>query len=82
MLVKSTHFIPNVPGAPVYELMDGTIMLPFVQKNGGFLYYSEDQVRKNCAKKDLATALAPFEAARKQINSVRDAIMKNIPAQA
>jgi hypothetical protein len=73
MKVKQVYFLKCIPGLPIYELMDGTIMLPFLSKDKGtWFYYSEKEVTNKVSDtKILAAQKRPFHLAKAEINATK-----------
>lgn len=55
MTVKNIHFIPTSPGTPVYELQDGTLLIPFANDKGGIFHYSLEQCLKGVSDQKTIT---------------------------
>lgn len=72
MKVKQVYFLKCIPGLPIYELTDGTIMLPFLNKETKtWYYYSEKEVTNKVSDtKILAQQRRPYHLAKAEINSL------------
>lgn len=73
MKVRHIYFIKNCPGAPVYELTNGELMLPFATKTGSFVYYTQEECTKGIGdQKKLFKFREIFTAARKEIEAIKE----------
>lgn len=70
--VVNTFFLKCVPGMPVYELKDGTIMIPFQNRETkGWYWYSEKEATSKVSDHTtLASLRRPFHLAKAEINGL------------
>jgi hypothetical protein len=77
MQVKNIHFLSCCPGLPVYEMMDGSLMMPFSKKPARgqapmFFWSSEDNLVKGISDIDLIMKLrSPYRIAEDEIKKSR-----------
>lgn len=71
------YFISSVPGLPVYEMMDGSLRLPFSRKEKGerlFWWMSQEDMTKGISDiKTRAQFIAPFTNAQEEIDKIKAA---------
>lgn len=75
MKVKDIWFIPQCPGLPVYELMNGDLMMPFdtgkrkfFRKQPSFFWVTFRDIAKGCQDETKLRGMRkPFELAAAEI---------------
>ena len=79
MQVKKTHFLKTFPGMPVYEMENGTLRIPYTDKDVNRIHcYSEHEV--NVLINDDAQRVknrAPFQCAMNDILQERQDAAKD-----
>lgn len=71
MQVKSIHFLPHIPGVPVYEMYNGDIRIPMPNKGTGqTLFLTFDEAKTGLvdkSDKNIKFLMASFADAKKSI---------------
>jgi hypothetical protein len=76
MKVKAIHFVPSVPGLPVYEMENGDIRMPFIDidKKNANAWWTQAEVMATVKDRSIELRFRnAFQLVKKQIRDAMNA---------